>query len=69
MKRRRLAAGIAVATVLAVAAFTLLAGPRGDAVLGGVGQIPNLVQRGPDRDVPCVEKQGAKPACATPSPG
>lgn len=68
MKRPLFAVGLIAASALLALVVATLAGPRLDGKFGTVGEIPNRVDRGPDRDVPCIEGAGTDPVCATPLP-
>ncbi len=68
MKRPLMIVGVLGASSLLAVAIVTSARPGLDGSFGTVGQIPNRVDRGPDRDVPCIEDEGKEPVCATPLP-
>lgn len=54
--------------VLVLMVAITASGCGGDGGLGVVGPLPNRVVTGPDRDVPCREKDDGTLVCATPLP-
>ncbi len=66
--RRRSALVVAGMGAITVGALVFLGGGTTTGQLGTVGDMPNRVLIGPDRDVPCEEVEGKAPECATPVP-
>ena len=66
---RRIWLGAAAGAGVGILAFTVVFGlGAAPAQMAPVGELPNRVIRGPDRDVPCEELANGQEKCATPLP-